>query len=49
MIREDEIQALLDNYTTTDAQGNRQPIPIQTQEEGRTEAVDYLLEGYTSQ
>ncbi|HAT65626.1 MAG TPA: hypothetical protein DCS66_13685, partial [Flavobacteriaceae bacterium] len=49
VIREDEIQALLDNYTTTDAQGNRQPIPIQTQEEGRTEAVDYLLEGYTSQ
>jgi len=41
---ESDIEELLDNYTITDAQGNRQPIPIQSKEESVNEAIERILE-----
>ena len=39
----DKVQDLLDNYTMTDDQGNRQPVPIQSREEAYEEALDRVL------
>ena len=42
-LNDDEIQELLDDYTMTDSQGRRQPVPVQTREESISEAVDNLI------
>jgi hypothetical protein len=42
-ISNDEVQEMLDNFTIIDAQGNVQPVPVQTPRQGRKEALDRIL------
>ena len=42
-ISTDEVQEMLDNFTVIDAQGNVQPVPIQTPKQARKEALDLIL------
>jgi hypothetical protein len=47
IVREDEIQTLLDNYTVTDSKGRLQPVPMLTRREGVSETLDDIFGSVT--